>query len=139
MNNNLTRDDHWTTFDGKKIKIKDLTNDHLFNLITYVDKRCELSPQFRHSSGLSMKKVLREEVEIRHLVKKFEAKFKRSLWAELVVVDKSSFSSRLMAKLLNQYEITEEELLEESQYWKNKAENKKKSQNKAKGFFNYYR
>lgn len=121
-----SRESCWKTFDGKEIAIKDLSDDHLFNLLVYVEKRCEYNLGFRTvGNGLDLRQLLKEEVALRGLKKAFESNYGRSLWANPTIVEKSTVATKTIAKVLNKYEITQEEIAKEEALWKERAEAKK--------------
>lgn len=96
----------WTTLDGKDIRICDLEESHLFNLVKYVELRCEYSTQFvQMGDGLSLRKLLKEEVSLRGLESKFQNQFKRSVWANPIVVKEITPSIKALCEVMNQYPV----------------------------------
>lgn len=58
----------WGTKDGRSLKIKDMTSDHLTNTLNYIDKRYnEYVKKFGKEKVIQYKKAMNKEIRLRKL------------------------------------------------------------------------
>lgn len=62
----LTRDDFWQKENGEKIKIKDLTNGHLLNIVLHLMDH-KLKHEYHENDWYPVYNILIKEVQIRKL------------------------------------------------------------------------